>query len=240
MSALEQVPAPLEVLVCDDASTDGTQAELERWQESEPRLRYLRLSRNRGIPAPARNLGLASARADWVAFLDDDDLWLPGKLACHAPLLTGEIDVIATDAVRSNGERYFGSTAVSTSPTRAEIERANPIIVSSAVVRRSLLLEVNGFYESNAIAGLEDYDLWLRLADRGAHFKILNTATIEYRDHGEDRFSVARLSMQRALLLMRLRRVLSAPSDALVLRSALRECAIAASMYAASLLGRRR
>lgn len=238
LSALEQEPAPLEVLVCDDGSTDDTQAEFERWQAVEPRLRYLRLSHNRGIPAPARNVGAAAARGAWVALLDDDDRWLPGKLACQAPLLGGEVDVVATDAIRSSGERYFGPAAGSVSPTRKELERANPIIVSSALVRRSLLLEVKGFYESPAIAGVEDYDLWLRLADRGARFTLIDAATIEYHDHGEDRFSNARLKMQRATLRLRLRRLRLAPLDGLVLRSALRECAITASMSAMALLGR--
>ena len=79
-SALEQELPALEVLVCDDGSADRTREELEAWAGEEPRLRYLRLPRNYGAPAAARNLGTQSARGEWVAFLDDDDQWVPGKL----------------------------------------------------------------------------------------------------------------------------------------------------------------
>lgn len=234
-SVFEQHTQALEVLVCDDGSTDSTRAEFERWQEAEPRLRYLRLPSNHGMPAAARNLGVALAQGDWIAFLDDDDRWLPEKLASQAPSLTNDVDVVATDAIRSSGGRYFGAGAIIASPCRAEIERVNPIIMSSAVVRRSLALDVNGFYE---IPAVEDYDLWLRLADRGARFKILDVASVEYRDHGDDRFGSARLDGQRALLRMRMRRLRLAPWDCLVLRSALRECAITARMSVKALLGR--
>jgi glycosyltransferase involved in cell wall biosynthesis len=224
-SALEQEPEPLEVLVCDDGSTDETQAELERWQSADHRVRYLRMQGNRGTPAPARNLGIASARAEWVAFLDDDDRWLPGKLALQAPLLADDRnDVVASDAIRSSGGWYFGKdSGIAPRPTRAEIERANPVILSSAVVRRSLLREAGSFEESRAIAGVEDYELWLRLADRGARFVVLEGATIEYRDHDLARLSSARSRTQRALLRVRLRRLLRAPTDRLVLGSAVRE-----------------
>lgn len=236
-SALEQQPAVVEVIVCDDGSTDDTRATFERWQAREPRLRYMRLEPNRGTPAPARNLGIASARGEWIAFLDDDDRWLPGKLALQMPLLTArQSDVVGSDAVRSDGRRYF---APHTKPRarlgRRDIEDANPIILSSAVARGSLLLEAHGFDESKAIAGVEDYDLWLRLADRGARFAVIDAATVDYRDHGADRFSSARLTTQRALLRVRLRRALRAPVDSLVLRSALREVCATAMQLARSL-----
>jgi glycosyltransferase involved in cell wall biosynthesis len=229
VSALEQEPPPLEVLVCDDGSTDATRAEFERWQAEEPRLRYLRIARNRGTPAPARNLGIASARGEWVAFLDDDDCWLPGKLALQAPRLAGASDVLATDAIRSNGQRYFRLGVGSSQPTRADIERANPIILSSAIVRRSMLLAVCGFDETRAIAGVEDYDLWLRLADRDARFMVLDAATVDYRDHGSARLSSSTTKTQRTLLRVRMRRLLRAPGDRVVVCSALRE------VYAATL-----
>lgn len=226
-SALEQEPQALEALVCDDGSTDGTSAELERWQAEEPRLRYLRVEPNRGTPAPARNLGIASARGEWIAFLDDDDRWLPGKLAAQVPALAGgDCDVVATDAIRSSGATYFGHDSPSSRLARTEIERANPIILSTAVVRRSLLLDANGFNESPAIAGVEDYELWLRLASRGARFAILDATTVDYRDHGTARLSSARLSTQRALLRVRLSHWLETPLDTLRLRSAVRETAL--------------
>lgn len=236
-SALEQEPGPLEVLVCDDGSTDDSRVTFERWQAREPRLRYLRLQPNRGTPAPARNLGVTSAQGEWIAFLDDDDRWLPGKLALQLPLLTGhQADVVSSDAIRSNGHRYFApDNRPPARPARADLEHANPVILSSAIVRRSLLLEAQGFDEDKAIAGVEDYDLWLRLAARGARFAVIDAATVDYRDHGADRFSSASLKTQRALLLVRVRRLLRAPTDGLVVRSALRELRATAWLLANSM-----
>lgn len=239
-SALQQMPPPLEVLVCDDGSTDATQAELLRWQERESRLRYLRIEPNRGTPAPARNLGAYSARGEWVGFLDDDDRWLTGKLALQQSLLDTGVDVIASDAIRSDGHRYFGVDGGVSHPTRAELERANPVILSTALVRRSLLLDVGGFDENPTIAGVEDYDLWLRLADRGARFAILNVATVQYCDRGDARLSSAPLRTQRMIVGVRIRRWLKKPLDGLRLRSAAHDCATALLAHTAALRPSRR
>jgi glycosyltransferase involved in cell wall biosynthesis len=220
---LEQDPPPLEVLVCDNGSTDATQAEFESRKADQRCLRYLRIERNRGTPAPARNLGIAEASGEWVAFLDDDDRWLPGKLAVQAPLLAEHgYDVVASDAIRSNGARYFGFDGP-WRPSRADVERANPIILSSCIARRRSLLEVDGFDEDPRLAGAEDYDVWLRLADRGARFVIHQTPTVDYCDHSRDRLSSVSLRSQRAALRVRLRRWRRAPADRLVALSALRE-----------------
>jgi glycosyltransferase involved in cell wall biosynthesis len=235
-SALEQQPPPLEVLVCDDGSTDDTQVECERWQAREPRLRYLRLEPNRGTPAPARNLGIASARAEWVAFLDDDDRWRAGKLALQATALAAaDADVIATDAIGSDGRRYFGSRDGAWRPSRADVERANPIILSSAIARRRLLLEAHGFDESS---GVEDYELWLRLADRGARFLVLDVPALDYCDHDGARRTRARWKGQRELLRLRLRRWLGRPGDRLLLFVALRESLQTARMAVEALARR--
>ena len=79
-SACEQDFADWELIIVDDASTDGTAAGIEAMGRADPRIR---LVENRGAhgPAAARNTGLAQCRAEWVAFLDSDDSWAPGKLA---------------------------------------------------------------------------------------------------------------------------------------------------------------
>lgn len=77
-SALEQGVDDIEVLVVDDASTPSIQ--LPPRLAADPRVRIVRHSANRGAAA-ARNTGMALARGTWIAFLDSDDLWLPGTLA---------------------------------------------------------------------------------------------------------------------------------------------------------------
>ena len=75
-SALMQVPRPMETIVVDDGSTDGTAAALARFSTQ---IIYVRQDR-RGAAA-ARNEGVRLSRGEFIAFLDADDVWLPGKLA---------------------------------------------------------------------------------------------------------------------------------------------------------------
>jgi len=72
----------MEVIVVDDASTDASPAVVRRY----PGVRYIRLATNRGVSA-ARNAGLRASTGQYVAWLDDDDLWLPHRLQAHVPVL---------------------------------------------------------------------------------------------------------------------------------------------------------
>ncbi len=84
-SALDQAWPNLEVIVVDDASTDGT---TELMRSSFPHVRYVRQESNRGVCA-ARNRGLREASQPWVLFLDDDDTFLPGALELIAARIAG-------------------------------------------------------------------------------------------------------------------------------------------------------
>src|SRR5262245_36981656 len=76
-AALMQEDVAVEIIVVDDGSTDGTRDGLER--SAGESLLVLRNEVSNGVSA-ARNRGIEAARGEWLAFLDDDDLWAPGKL----------------------------------------------------------------------------------------------------------------------------------------------------------------
>src|SRR5688572_3090637 len=85
-----------ELIIVDDGSTDDTAAVARGFAESDARVRYV--ARANGGQAAARNTGLGEARGPLVAFLDSDDLWLPGKLEAQLGVLerTG-VDLVYTD-----------------------------------------------------------------------------------------------------------------------------------------------
>lgn len=193
-SALEQTVPPLEVLVCDDASTDGTAEAIEEWAREEPRLRCLRRDRNSGGPAGPRNLGVASARGEWVAFLDDDDEWLPDKLERQVPLLDdGGFDVVAGAARRRDGPPYHEVPPVP-DPTWRDLLRDNPVVLSTAVARRRAVQAVGGFREDPALRGVEDYCLWLDLVRAGARLRVAPDVVALYEAQAPDRLSAGRAS----------------------------------------------
>ena len=223
-SVLEQEPQVVEVFVCDDGSTDHTGYRFEKWARDEPRLRYHRFDPPRGGPGPGRNLAIEGATGDWIAFLDDDDEWLPGKIAAQATYLhdTGH-DLVATNAIRTSGSLYFPELEVAFEPTRRELLHVNPVIISSAVVRRSLLQMIGGFADFAWLRrGPLDYDTWLRLSDAGARLLVLPDPLVRYDDPADDRLSSSALRIQRDLMRIAWRRWLARPYDPLLAEAALR------------------
>ena len=170
-AALAQHGVEVEVLVVDDGSTDDTWAWLSA-RASEPRLRPLRHTVNRGVAA-ARNTGVAAARGGCVAFLDDDDLWSPDKLATQLDAMTRVgADWSWTGVVLVDDRRVAVRDLPAPAPhgilhrLLVDPVSAIPAGASSVVARTDLVRRVGAF--DVAFSQLADWDLWLRLADAAA------------------------------------------------------------------------
>jgi glycosyltransferase involved in cell wall biosynthesis len=176
---------------------------------------------HRGTPGPARTSGYECATGTWVAFLDDDDAWLPGKLRRQLERgAVGDVDVIGTNASRSDGTVYFPSAPREWSPTRADLLRANPLITSSVIVRREILVRTPGFRPQRWARGVEDYGMWLDLVDVGARIVVLGDILVDYESGEEDRFSRAPVRQELAVVRLFWQRWLERPADAGRLRGA--------------------
>jgi glycosyltransferase involved in cell wall biosynthesis len=197
-SVLAQTVGRLEVVVVDDGSTDGSGEAAVAIAGRDRRVRVLR-QENRGLSS-ARNTGLRAARAQYVAFLDSDDLWLPHKLERQLPLLAphrvvfGDAFLIRDAAVTA--ERVLGPRRNSGSSLRfEEILDRNPVPVLTAILSRDTALAVGGFDED--LRSVEDWDLWLRLAARGGvEFVAVHEPVAHYRVNpvglSSDRVGMAR------------------------------------------------
>lgn len=181
-SALRQTPAPMEVIVVDDKSSDDTVRVAE---ERGPRVRIL--SGPGAGPSIARNLGMLAARGDWVAFLDADDLWLPGKLSAQLDsLVSSGADLCFTDYYASQSPDVLGDPWVASHYRVKEGDLfdtllvENYILTSSLIFRRSLLA-LSGLFKPKLRAG-EDHELWLRLAKHG-RFSYVSAALVFKREH---------------------------------------------------------
>ncbi len=179
-SALEQTLREIEVIIVDDGSTDATPEVCRSFVAGDSRIRVIRQA-NRGLAA-ARNAGVAAARADWIAFLDDDDLWVPEALATMLTATTGDEDAIASLCHRFvSTDPDLVASAILSDPTRFDLASWPPVPppatialaglllrplvpIHAALFRRACLVELGGF-DPQFHAG-EDYDLWLRMAAR--------------------------------------------------------------------------
>jgi glycosyltransferase involved in cell wall biosynthesis len=180
-SALAQSLAPLEVLVCDDGSTDGSRDSVAGLGDG--RVRWIDCGRH-GRPAGPRNRGVREARGDWVAFLDDDDVWHAAKLERQAAFLDRGFEAVSSNARRMDAQGRDQGPFFEALPPSAglrDLLACNWVVTSAALVRRSLLLDCGGFPESGALRAVEDYALWLRVADR-TRWALLAEPLLDYRD----------------------------------------------------------
>jgi hypothetical protein len=162
-SVLGQVDVNVEVIVVDDASDSPAAREALRFTDPRVRVEVRRLP---GGAGRARNQGLARARGEWIAFLDDDDLLAPTRLRAHLDGVGAAGFGFCGQLLVDPERRTVGTLpAVSASGLSDRLRTSSSIGGPSAVVARTeLVREVGGFGEE--YYALADWDLWTRLASR--------------------------------------------------------------------------
>ena len=195
-SVMAQTVVDYEIIVVDDASTDGTWEHLNKSWDIPP-VRLIRQDFNQGVSA-ARNRAIRAAEGEWIALLDSDDEWVPTKLekqidglidsgnfVCH----TGEIWI-------RNGKRVNPMKKHAKSGGWI-FQKCLPLCCvspSSVMIHRSLFDDVGLFDESLSVC--EDYDLWLRIAARYSFLYLSEKLTVKYGGH-EDQLSRKHWGMDR-------------------------------------------
>jgi glycosyltransferase involved in cell wall biosynthesis len=184
-SAVAQAHGNKEIIVVDDASSDGSAQILEEYGDA---IRLIKLGKNVGA-SRARNIGIAAAKGDFLVFLDGDDLLLPWALVVYNQVVDRErphiilctmrwfqrqIPAITTDPVPDNVEVVaYDSLLEKDRPYRAS--------ASALVISRDVFAEVQGW--TNEIFPMEDLDVLIKLLSSGRTVQILAPATVCYRVH---------------------------------------------------------
>ncbi len=179
-SVLAQTYTDYEIIVVNDGSTDTIKEVLASFGEKITAIHQ----ENKGVSA-ARNTGIDAAKGRYIAFLDDDDLWLPNKLEKQIACLESDpnIGLVYSDMLCFNEKGVFPDTWAKANPTPPVQQLwilfvRNFIPTPSVVVRRECLDKVSGFDET--LTTCEDYDLWLRIIEKwSVHF--LNEPLVYYR-----------------------------------------------------------
>ena len=182
-SALAQREVDFEIIVVDEASSDDTQAVIRGFKD--PRIRVIRHESPQGVSV-ARNRGIDEAQGAWLAFLDDDDLWAPDKLArqisaaraCRAQwVYVGHVNINYRNQVTGGAPPLSPELLLSELPQHNVVPGGcSGVLVSREAVERA------GRFDTG-MQPMADWDLWLRLAQVGSPAHVPHPL-VAYRLHG--------------------------------------------------------
>lgn len=181
-SILTQTYTDFELIVVDNLSEDGTSEYVS--SIADPRVRYFR-NANHGVIAVNRNYGIRQARGKYIAFCDDDDLWLADKLEQQVKLLEQHADAALC---YTQAESFLGDKILAARMNLrqvcanhfSQLLRGNFFPNSSVLIRREVFQELGMLTEDASLR--EDYEMWLRIAKRHRLMGI-EASLIRYRVH---------------------------------------------------------
>ena len=181
-SVLRQTFTDFEIIVVLDHCTDDTRHELNKLKLSLLNQIKIRVFENTQEPGAnvCRNLAAENAVGDWLAFLDDDDLWLPNKLEIFQDLLQGQNN-LAGRLVKSPYRNYYTISKPQRSNLYFEIFEKNFIGGFSSLTDKDLYYEIGGVDQN--LGCFQDYEFYLRCFDKTNKVSIIDKPVVIYSQH---------------------------------------------------------
>lgn len=183
-SATRQCAALVEVLAVDDSGDDRARAVVASAPGRGKSVRYLHNVDGQGASS-SRNLGAEQAGGDWLAFLDDDDLWLDGYLEAALAALQAD----PADAVFTQLDWFAGAGRPLSTRLRAQdVLARNPgVSGSNILIRRSSFLAMGGFDDQMWVSN--DKDFLVRMLDAGLSYTVVPEPLVHWRTHDASRLT---------------------------------------------------
>lgn len=158
----------VEIIVVDDASTDETASVCRDLAG----IRYIRLERNQGV-AGARNVGILASSSEFIAFLDDDDLRLPGSLDLQTEVLAANPEAGFVCGAMLMADQDYRLTGETSSPGNCDVDSGDifwqllelefPVMPLGVVIRKECFLRVGLL--NRRLRGIDDWDILVRIAE---------------------------------------------------------------------------
>ncbi len=194
----------IEVIVIDDGSTDETEKIIKHFGK---KIIYKKIKHS-GKPAVARNVGLKLAKGEFIAFQDSDDVWPEKKLKIQLPyfddknvvMTFGQAEII-NSAGKNLGKKVIDELSMPDVTTYEALLKTNLVSTLTVMLRREVLDKAGYFNEADKFRGIEDYELWLRIAAAyPGGLRYIDQTLAKYRTHNNN---ISNVSQVESLLKIR-------------------------------------
>lgn len=190
-SILNQTYTNWELILCDDASTDDTLSTAENFQRKYPeKIKIIKNAYNCGLNHTLNNC-LAVARGEYIARMDGDDICNPERLEKELDFLKThpEFDIVSTNMEYFDNLGVFGTSQMKEFPQKEDLVKGTPFCHAPCMVRKRAYDAVGGYTEQRSLLRIEDYDLWIKMYQKGYKGYNIQEALYSMRD---DRNAVKR------------------------------------------------